>query len=151
VAQTPFYQRLRVELQLGYAVFSGFRQIAGQSGILFGVQSPSVTAAELTRHIEHFIAGMPTLIASVDMPLQGQLLAAQLDLHGMETDKAAELLWQLHLAGHDQGSLNAVKHYLSNLHETDWIAALAQLTRPATGRLYLANRSRPSNSWPIDP
>ncbi|WP_341352562.1 insulinase family protein, partial [Pseudomonas viridiflava] len=27
--QVPFYQRLRVELQLGYAVFSGIRQIDG--------------------------------------------------------------------------------------------------------------------------
>lgn len=148
VAQTPFYQRLRVELQLGYAVFSGFRQIAGQSGILFGVQSPSATAAELARHVEHFIASMPSLIASSDMALQGQILAAQLDLHGMETENAAELLWQAHLAGHDQASIDAMKHYLSNLHETDWLAAVDELTRPRTGWLYLANRSRPSGAWP---
>jgi secreted Zn-dependent insulinase-like peptidase len=149
LAQTPFYQRLRVELQLGYAVFSGFRQIAGQSGILFGVQSPSAPAAELAQHIEHFIAGMPTLIASVDVPLQGQILAAQLDLHGMETEKAAELLWQAHLAGHDNASVDRMKHYLSNLHETDWLAAIGKLTQASTGWLYLANRSRPGGPWPM--
>jgi len=147
LAQTPFYQRLRVELQLGYAVFSGFRQIAGQSGILFGVQSPSASAGELARHIEQFIQSMPTLIKSVDVRLQGKILAAQLDLLGMETEPAAQLLWQAHLAGHDQGWLEALKHYLSNLQETDWLTALGQLTQPTTGRLYLANRSRPSGSW----
>lgn len=147
LAQTPFYQRLRVELQLGYAVFSSFRQIAGQSGILFGVQSPSTTAAELAGHIEQFIASMPTLIASEDVALQGQILAAQLDLGSMETEQAAELMWQAHLVGHDQASLEALKHYLSNLHETDWLAALAQLTGRKTGWLYLANRSRPSGLW----
>jgi coenzyme PQQ biosynthesis probable peptidase PqqF len=149
LAQTPFYQRLRVELQLGYAVFSGFRQIAGQSGILFGVQSPSSTAAELAQHIEHFITGMPTLIATLDVALQGQILAAQFDLNGMETEKAAELIWQSHLAGHDNASLDRMKHYLSNLHETDWLAAIGKLTQASTGWLYLANRSRPSGPWPM--
>lgn len=41
LCQTPFYQRLRVELQLGYAVFSGLKQINGQTGLLFGAQSPA--------------------------------------------------------------------------------------------------------------
>ena len=32
--QGPFYQRLRVELQLGYAVFSALRQVQGHTGLL---------------------------------------------------------------------------------------------------------------------
>ncbi len=51
LAQAPFYQRLRVELQLGYAVFSGLRQIDGRTGLLFGVQSPTSSAKQLFAHI----------------------------------------------------------------------------------------------------
>lgn len=145
LAQMPFYQRLRVELQLGYAVFSGFRQIAGQSGLLFGVQSPSATAAELACHIEQFIAAMPSMIASTDLDLQRNTLASQFDLNGLELENAAELLWQAHLNGHDDSALDDVKHYLSNLHESDLLAAVDQLTRRANGWLYLSNRSSPQD------
>ncbi|UFH49791.1 hypothetical protein [Pseudomonas sp. KNUC1026] len=36
LSQTAFYQRMRVELQLGYAVFASFRQISGSAGLVFG-------------------------------------------------------------------------------------------------------------------
>jgi secreted Zn-dependent insulinase-like peptidase len=145
ILQTPFYQRLRVELQLGYAVFSGFRQIAGQSGLLFGVQSPSTTAAELARHIQQFIAELPSLIAATDIAVQRQTLASQLDLSGMETEQAAESIWQSHLAGHDEDWFDEMKHYLSNLHETVLLAGVDRLTGPGSGWLYLANRSAPGD------
>ncbi|HEY0289097.1 MAG TPA: pyrroloquinoline quinone biosynthesis protein PqqF [Pseudomonas sp.] len=141
--QTPFYQRLRVELQLGYAVFSGFRQIAGQSGMLFGVQSPNATAGELARHMEQVIAGLPSLIASSDIANQRQTLAAQFDLAALDTQQVAELLWQAHLAGHGTEYLDDMKRDLSNLHETDLLAAVDQLTSPGNGWLYLSNRSNP--------
>ena len=66
VCQTPFYQRLRVELQLGYAVFSALRQIHGQTGLLFGVQSPSVAPVELLHHIEQFLNELPGMIDDID-------------------------------------------------------------------------------------
>ena len=66
LCQTPFYQRLRVELQLGYAVFSGLRQIHGQTGLLFGVQSPSVAPAELLQHIEQFLNELPGTDPGID-------------------------------------------------------------------------------------
>ena len=56
--EAGFYQRLRSELQLGYAVFSGFRLINGHAGLLFGVQSPSATVAQVLGHIEAFLAGL---------------------------------------------------------------------------------------------
>ncbi|PNB70621.1 hypothetical protein C1X30_35140, partial [Pseudomonas sp. FW305-BF6] len=65
VCQTPFYQRLRVELQLGYAVFSGLRQINGQTGLLFGVQSPSVAPLDLLQHIEQFLGELERTIESI--------------------------------------------------------------------------------------
>lgn len=69
IAQTPFYQRLRGELQLGYAVFSGLRQINGQTGLLFGVQSPHASTAEIFGHIRTFLADLPQLVSSLDEAL----------------------------------------------------------------------------------
>jgi secreted Zn-dependent insulinase-like peptidase len=147
IVQTPFYQRLRVELQLGYAVFSGFRQIEGQSGILFGVQSPSATAEELAQHIEQFIEGMPALIASSDVAAERLAVVAQFDPAAMETVNAAQWWWNAHLAGFGDRALEDMKHYLSNFHEADLQAAFADLKRPDNARLYLSNRSSPGKSW----
>ncbi|WP_268798322.1 pyrroloquinoline quinone biosynthesis protein PqqF [Pseudomonas huanghezhanensis] len=138
--QTPFYQRLRVELQLGYAVFSGFRQIAGQSGIVFGVQSPSVSAQMLVGHIKQFIEGLPHLLASTDITAERRLLIDQLDFSAMETPQAAELLWQAHLAGGDATAFETMKHYFANFSETDLAAAFEQLSGVGSRWLYLSNR-----------
>ncbi|CAM5563084.1 Coenzyme PQQ synthesis protein F OS=Stutzerimonas stutzeri OX=316 GN=pqqF PE=3 SV=1 [Stutzerimonas stutzeri] len=54
--ESGFFRRLRSELQLGYAVFCGFRQFGEHAGILFAVQSPSATAAQIVAHIEEFLA-----------------------------------------------------------------------------------------------
>ncbi|WP_380180199.1 pyrroloquinoline quinone biosynthesis protein PqqF [Kalamiella sp. sgz302252] len=53
-----FFQQLRVEANIGYVVSCRFHQAAGQAGLLFALQSPSLSAAELFRHIELFIAAM---------------------------------------------------------------------------------------------
>ena len=74
--QGPFYQRLRVELQIGYAVFSGIRQINGQTGLLLGVQSPSVSLEGIADHLHTFLQQLPTLIDSLD-DLGNQALAQQ--------------------------------------------------------------------------
>ena len=103
IAQTPFYQQLRVELQLGYAVFSGLRQINGQTGLLFGVQSPHASAPEIYGHIEAFIAELPTLITALDENSFTQAratLAQQFSNASLGAFQAAELLWQAKLAGH---------------------------------------------------
>jgi secreted Zn-dependent insulinase-like peptidase len=144
--QTPFYQRLRVELQLGYAVFSGFRQINGQSGILFGVQSPSATAAELVQHIEQFIEGLPSLIASADVAVERHAVLSQFDPASLETANAAQWQWDAHLAGFGKGALENMKYYLSNLHEADLQAAFNDLTRLDSARLCLSNRESPHKS-----
>lgn len=122
LCQTPFYQRLRVELQLGYAVFSTLRQVHGQTGLLFGVQSPSATPAVLLGHIQRFLAGIPGLIERLDDDSFNQLrqsLAEQFDESNLSPKDAAELLWHSRLAGHSSD-------YLTQL-----ITAIAQLQRPA--------------------
>ncbi len=111
VCQTPFYQRLRVQLQLGYAVFSALRQIHGQTGLLFGVQSPGVLPLDLLQHIQQFLNELPGLIRDIDdanFMVVRRALADQFDKAALPTAQAAELLWQGKLAGRSSDYLSAV-------------------------------------------
>ena len=102
LCQTPFYQRLRVELQLGYAVFSALRQLHGMTAIVFGVQSPTNLAGKLLEYIQEFFNGIPALIETLEeasLKQRRQSLADQLDDTTLSTKDAAELLWQGKLAG----------------------------------------------------
>lgn len=56
--EPQFFQRLRVELNIGYVVSCRFMQSAGESGILFAVQSPSHCVEQIVGHIEAFIGDM---------------------------------------------------------------------------------------------
>ncbi|OCR26765.1 peptidase M16 [Pseudomonas syringae] len=141
LASGPFYQHLRVELQLGYAVFSGFRQIDGQGGLLFGVQSPSASVQELVQHISDFIAQIPELIGSADLPQQQQTLAAQLDSAGMESASEAEMLWQAHLAGHGADYPNRLFTAVMDQQKTALLKAADQLEKASAGWLILSNSS----------
>lgn len=141
--QAPFYQRLRVEMQLGYAVFSGFRQIAGQGGLLFGVQSPSANAEQLVKHIETFLQTLPDLVAQADLPRELATLASQTNPATMEIQAAAELLWQAHLCGHPGDYLKRLQHSFAHLTLTTLQAAASRVALPQTARLCLANRPSP--------
>ncbi|MCI8208480.1 peptidase M16 [Pseudomonas sp. S25] len=145
LAQGPFYQRLRVELQLGYAVFSGLRQIAGQTGILFGVQSPNTSVPQLIEHIEQFLNDLPQWLNSADLAVQTEALIAQLDVNVMQTPQAAELHWQAHLAGRDEQFLSALHETLRNLDRHTLLQAAASLQQTVGGWLCLTNS--PQNPW----
>ncbi|MCD5995290.1 pyrroloquinoline quinone biosynthesis protein PqqF [Pseudomonas sp. CDFA 602] len=140
VIQAPFYQRLRVELQLGYAVFSGLRQIAGTTGLLFGVQSPNCDTAELVRHIETLLNTLPELIAHTHLPEQRRALIAQLDLATLPDEQAAEWLWQAYLGGRGADRINALRNALSNLDTHSLLAAANVLNAASNGWLIVANR-----------
>lgn len=146
LAQGPFYQRLRVELQLGYAVFSGVRQIAGQTGILFGVQSPSASVAQLIGHIERFLQDLPGLITEADLPSEAHTLSEQLNLDAMQATQAAQLRWQAHLAGRDEQHLPALRDSVRNLDTPTVLQAAASLHSAAGGWLCLTNDAH--NPWP---
>ncbi|ORL64293.1 pyrroloquinoline quinone biosynthesis protein PqqF [Pseudomonas putida] len=91
--QGPFYQRLRVELQLGYAVFSAFRQVEGVGGLLFGVQSPNTSLRQILGHVLKLLAE--------DLPLASearQALAAQFEESAMANAEVADWAWQTYLA-----------------------------------------------------
>lgn len=143
VAQTPFYQQLRVERQLGYAVFSGLRQLNGQTGLLFGVQSPHAPVAEIFEHIRAFLGGLPTLIATLDETTFMQArdaLAQQFLPTALSGPQASELLWQATLAGHSSGYLEALYAELIGLDLRTTLVAAQQINRPECAWLCLATQ-----------
>ncbi|WP_413792946.1 MULTISPECIES: pyrroloquinoline quinone biosynthesis protein PqqF [unclassified Pseudomonas] len=154
LCQTPFYQRLRVELQLGYAVFSGLKQIDGQTGLLFGVQSPSLSAAQLIAHIEAFLAGLPALIQQLDATFlteQQRALAAQLQSCALPCAQAAELLWQAKLAGRPSDYLEQLPEAVLQLDRPQLQAAAQGLIDAEGGWCCLSNGACPPEHWQAAP
>ena len=141
VAQTPFYQRLRVELQLGYAVFSGLRQINGQTGLLFGVQSPHASTAQILEHIQNFLANLPNLISALDETTFTQTraaLAQQFSTEALGVLQASELVWQAKLAGHPSDYLTGLYTALMTMDTGTTLKAAEQINSPASRWLCLA-------------
>lgn len=60
-----FFQKLRVELNIGYVVSCRFHQSAGVAGILFALQSPTLSQQQLKQHIVDFIADMAEVIDTI--------------------------------------------------------------------------------------
>lgn len=127
--QEAFYQRLRGELQLGYALFSSFRQVQGRRGLLFGVQSPICDQAAILGHIRAFLAAQPERLAGLSAQAFEQARQAlQLGLQAPRSHvEWAEQFCQAHLAGlpaeHDQ----AVGQALSALDPPALLRACRQL------------------------
>ncbi|ROM73848.1 coenzyme PQQ biosynthesis protein PqqF [Pseudomonas brassicacearum] len=152
LCQTPFYQRLRVELQLGYAVFSGLRQINGQTGLLFGVQSPNASAGQLITHVEQFLNGLPELIQQIDdstLARQQRALAAQLQIDTLPCAQAAELLWQGKLAGLPSDYLQPLADAIVLVGREQLIKAARQLIDAEGGRYCLATGACPGSPWQV--
>ena len=150
LCQTPFYQRLRVELQLGYAVFSALRQVHGQTGLLFGVQSPNVEPVELLEHIQQFLNGIPALIEQADdasLNQHRQNLANQFDDHQLSSKDAAELLWQAKLAGHSSDYLEQLIAAIHQLDRAALLSATQRLINADGGWLCLASDSAAETLW----
>jgi len=154
LCQTPFYQRLRVELQLGYAVFSGLKQINGQTGLLFGVQSPNVPAHQLVAHIEQFLDGLLALIRQIDdatLISQQQTLAAQFQSNALSSAQAAELLWQGKLAGRPSDYLQSLSDVIGQVNREQLLTAARRLIDAEGGRHCLSNGPCPEGRWQAAP
>ncbi|UQS13569.1 pyrroloquinoline quinone biosynthesis protein PqqF [Pseudomonas sp. HS6] len=152
LCQTPFYQRLRVELQLGYAVFSGLRQVHGQSGMLFGVQSPTTNAEQLLSHVQQFLDGLPAIIEQLDdanLAQQRQTLADQFDENVLSGKDAAELLWQARLAGHSSDYLVQLRSAIAQVDRPALQAATQRLIRAEGGWHGLSNNPAPGAPWRV--
>lgn len=65
VFEPRFFQKLRVELNIGYVVSCRFHQCAGRAGMLFALQSPRLSHQQLSQHIIDFIGNMAEVIATI--------------------------------------------------------------------------------------
>ncbi|CRM86464.1 MULTISPECIES: pyrroloquinoline quinone biosynthesis protein PqqF [Pseudomonas] len=144
--QGPFYQKLRVELQIGYAVFSGIRQINGQTALLFGVQSPSVSLEGIADHLQTFLAQLPALINGCD-DLGNLDLAQQFSAQALPNAQAADLLWHAHLAGHSSGYLEQLQSRIQACSREMLQHAAQQLNDATGGWRCVANGARISATW----
>ena len=146
VLQGPFYQRLRVELQIGYAVFSGVRQINGQTGLLFGVQSPSASLAGIVEHLQTFLTQLPTRISSSE-DLGNLALARQFSTETLPLAQAAELLWHARLAGHSADYLEHLQQSTQGLTREQMQHAAEQLIDATGGWRCIANGPIIQGPW----
>ncbi|VVN68869.1 pyrroloquinoline quinone biosynthesis protein PqqF [Pseudomonas fluorescens] len=152
LCQSPFYQRLRVELQLGYGVFSGVRQINGQTGLLFGVQSPSVASRDILEHIEVFLEQLPELVSRIDdssLTNQCQALADQFDSSALPLAQVAELLWQGKLADHPSDYLQQLQRAIISSSRQSLLDAAQRLNQAEGGWRCLASGSCPDKPWQV--
>jgi len=152
VCQTPFYQRLRVELQLGYAVFSALHQVHGQTGIKFGVQSPTAAPVALLEHVKTFLVDLPGMIERIDettFVAQRQSLADQFDSATLPDTQAAELLWQGKLAGHSSDYLERLPHAILMIDRQVLLAAAQRLIQADGGWRCLASGACPGSPWQV--
>ena len=139
--QGPVYQRLRVELQLGYAVFSAFRQIQGQGGLLFGVQSPQASPAQILDHLFTVLNEGVTL----DTAAQAAL-AAQFDEAAMPNAEVAHWAWQTYLAT-EPTDLSQLQRSILNTTQPLLDELLKSLLDADHGWLCLANGEAPNEHW----
>ncbi|WBG66851.1 pyrroloquinoline quinone biosynthesis protein PqqF [Pseudomonas citronellolis] len=131
-----FYQRLRVELNLGYALFCGFRQVAGWRGLLFAVQSPHTQPDALFEHLRTFLED-----AAISL---GELPDARLhDLaHSLANEPASEgAAWRDQLAGVDADHAQRVAEAARRTTRADLQAAHAALLGEQGGCWLLTNRA----------
>jgi len=127
-------------------VFSGIRQINGQIGLLFGVQSPSVSLEVIVDHLQVFLKQLPTLIDSND-DLGNTALAQQFSAQTLPNAQAAELLWHAHLAGHSSGYLADLQSHIQACTRDAVQLAAQQLNDAAGGWRCVANGPRISEIW----
>ncbi len=65
-----FFQRLRVEQQIGYVVSCRYQRVADRDGLLMALQSPDRRAVELLRCCKTFLRQLPPLDEAAFRPLQ---------------------------------------------------------------------------------
>ncbi|WP_194788372.1 pyrroloquinoline quinone biosynthesis protein PqqF [Pseudomonas sp. UFMG81] len=139
--QGAVYQRLRVELQLGYAVFSTFRQVEGIGGLLFGVQSPHASHGEILGHLTDLLKRGVALD-----PAARQQLAHQFAEPAMSNQDVAEWAWQAHMATQNP-DLSYMSRSILKVDQQQLDDLLQQLLDARHGWHCLANGPAPDARW----
>ncbi|MGH8329828.1 MAG: pyrroloquinoline quinone biosynthesis protein PqqF, partial [Pseudomonas fluorescens] len=126
------------------------RQVHGQTGLLFGVQSPSVSPLDLLEHIEHFLHGLARMIEDINDETfidQRQALADQFDSAALPNAQAAELLWQGKLAGRSSDYLELLPQTILMIDREMLLAAAQRLNQAEGGWRCLASGPCPVSPW----
>ncbi|MCY1344737.1 coenzyme PQQ biosynthesis protein PqqF [compost metagenome] len=149
--EPAFHQRLRGELQLGYALACGFRHLGAHRGLLFAVQSPRTPVAGLFDHMQEFLARQQDSLARLE---QGRLHALagaveqQLQRQAADFADHAGQCWSDRLAGLPPGHAGRVRRAMGALQPAQLLEQHARLVA-GLSCLALANAEAPLPSWPI--
>ncbi len=145
--QGAFYRRLRSELQLGYAVYCGFRQVQAHRGILFAVQSPHASAEQILGHIEAFLQSQGERLGALDDQALALIVAELRRQAPSSPQDLAEQYWQAHLAGLPAAHETAVLQALAMLERPQLLAAHRQLSQVQGSWRVLATAVKPAAGW----
>ena len=140
--QGAFYQALRVEQGLGYALFSRFQ--TGEAGIelQFGVQSPRASAEQLQEAIRRFVADGAAALATLPEARLQQARQAVLDSLAEADGQRARRLraCQAWLNAEPAGWTAAVRAALAELSQAELCRAATALGGPDTSWYWLLGR-----------
>ena len=139
--EPAFQRRLRDELQLGYALFCGFREVGARRGLLFAAQSPRACPERLLEHMETFL--QRSVEALAQLPAQRlaglrEALADDLRRAPGSFAERARRAWAEHLGG-GAGRSRLLAEAALGLSGDDLLAAQARLLeRAAAGGCFPA-------------
>ena len=122
-------------------MFSTFRQVEGVCGLLFGVQSPKASHAQILDHILHLLGQ--------NLPLDVQArenLAAQFEENAMNNGDVAQWAWQTHLAI-QADDLAALRRSILTTEQMHLDRLRQALLTAEHGWVCLANAPAPDASW----
>ncbi len=147
--EPAFYRRLRSELQLGYAIFSGFRSVGRLRGLLFAVQSPDATAEQILSHIETFLDDQAAVLAALEVTALREMsvdLADRLSRFP-SLRAAADWHWQAHLGKTSVDHLEHLCRALRTLERSTLLAHYQALREAQGGWRVLANAAPVDSRW----
>lgn len=134
-----FFQRLRVELNLGYVVTCRFMQSAGESGMMFAVQSPTHATEQIISQIERFIADMSPVVfalSAADFEAKCAALQQQLDANHASPLEQSREHWLQHHSFSSPPTFDAIAGLtLTQLHHFQ-----QQFAQDKSRRWLLSNR-----------
>ncbi|KAB0759021.1 pyrroloquinoline quinone biosynthesis protein PqqF, partial [Pseudomonas aeruginosa] len=140
--EPAFQRRLRDELQLGYALFCGFREVGARRGLLFAAQSPRACPERLLEHMETFLQRSAEALAQLPAQrLAGlrETLADDLRRAPGSFAERARRAWAEHLGG-GAGRSRLLAEAALGLSGDDLLAAQARLLEARGGWWVLSSR-----------
>ncbi|WP_282039865.1 insulinase family protein [Halomonas alimentaria] len=94
---TPFYQRLRTEQQLGYVVNAGYSPMLDAPGLALMVQSPETGSEAIGEHVDAFLDDFEATLATLaedDLAAYRQAVHAELTRRDTSLGGRTDRLWR---------------------------------------------------------